>query len=638
MPLFSKRLKTGEAKAESKTEERERICRCVVENNEEPVYEFLKNGGAAEKVRDAERKTLLHLAAFEGHHSMLQLLLRSQRLLPLIDARDRARRTALHLAAAIGDEPCLRTLSAQGASLDLHDEFGCTPLHLAVKFSQPDTTRALLELGADPSLEDMARQNARDMAHQTEDPQIISIMMSFAPRKRSSSGLSVKKLLPSWMFRENRRKKSYAAGSEFDDYESSSHQNSYKNDRLSRIPRPATAVVGGTPKIEEGGVLDTPHAMAQLSPSHSSNAKSPMSGEQYQSLKESLARAADSPSSGANSKLSNQLDVDDAASSASALSKANAESKFGKLPPQLSNENAAIQLSLADEQEIDALAGLTANKKQNFAAGQSTMEVSTSSAAHREVFTGLESLLDEAVFATSLDGTYAGNEYDSHADVVKPEASIDGMYADNEYDSHAHVVKRGQHAGKSLQISIDGLEVQEDVVEAAETLLQQSTALNPSSKPTNAVNGKLIQHVSTTVTSPTFGAPAKDFQVGQQVEVDYSNDTEIFGATVKFINGDGTFSVEYEDDDGCMVEVFVTKQQIRPIGLIVETSRVVTPIGTPTISHATPPVTPSGNSVASLPRSPAGSLGAGLQDMFADDAISQEYGSARRPGARPGSG
>lgn len=179
--------------------ERERICKAVSANEQETVREFLKNGGAAENIRDPGRRTLLHLAAFAGHCAMLKLLLESPRLVSLIDSRDRAEKTALHLAAGIGDGFCVRVLVAAGAKLTCQDKIGCTPLHLAVKFSKLYAVRALLELSADPTLEDKENQTPQNMAQASEDPEMISLMMSFAPTK-PPSGLSVKRMLPAWMF------------------------------------------------------------------------------------------------------------------------------------------------------------------------------------------------------------------------------------------------------------------------------------------------------------------------------------------------------------------------------------------------------------------------------------------------------
>eukprot|EP00746_Dinoflagellata_sp_MGD_P066052 gnl/MRDRNA2_/MRDRNA2_27426_c0_seq1.p1 gnl/MRDRNA2_/MRDRNA2_27426_c0~~gnl/MRDRNA2_/MRDRNA2_27426_c0_seq1.p1 ORF type:complete len:401 (-),score=63.90 gnl/MRDRNA2_/MRDRNA2_27426_c0_seq1:168-1370(-) len=179
--------------------EHQRICEAVIDNEALVVYDFLENGGTAEKIRDADSdKTMLHLAAFKGHSAMLGNLLKSPRLLPLIDSRDRGKRTPLHLAAAIGDEACVRILIAAGAKLSCQDKVGSTPLHLAVKFEKLDVAQALLELGADPMLEDKERQSSKDLAECSENSALISLMKGFASAKRS--GFSVKSVLPAWVF------------------------------------------------------------------------------------------------------------------------------------------------------------------------------------------------------------------------------------------------------------------------------------------------------------------------------------------------------------------------------------------------------------------------------------------------------
>ena len=48
------------------------------------------------------KQNVLHIAAFEGHTRMLELLLRAPRLLEKVDSTDRAGRTALHFASDAG--------------------------------------------------------------------------------------------------------------------------------------------------------------------------------------------------------------------------------------------------------------------------------------------------------------------------------------------------------------------------------------------------------------------------------------------------------------------------------------------------------------------------------------------------------
>jgi len=192
----------------------------AAENRAEVLERLLANAGGvgfvADHVRDANRRTLLHVAAFEGSGDALALLLRSRGLVRKIDARDRTRRTALHLAAAIGDDMCVRKLANANAALDLQDEWGCTPLHLAIKFEQVDAVRVLLEINSDPMMEDMKGDNAVDMAHTVKDQQVAPLLMSFSPRKRPSALRQLRKcLLPMYTPGGNaRRAKAYAEGEE----------------------------------------------------------------------------------------------------------------------------------------------------------------------------------------------------------------------------------------------------------------------------------------------------------------------------------------------------------------------------------------------------------------------------------------
>ena len=74
--------------------------------------------------------------------------------------------TPLHWAAFAGAEMSLSYILSWGASIDLQDINGLTPLHLAVKTSEDmmstRTIRALLLKGADPSIRDYRGMTALD--------------------------------------------------------------------------------------------------------------------------------------------------------------------------------------------------------------------------------------------------------------------------------------------------------------------------------------------------------------------------------------------------------------------------------------------------------------------------------------------
>ncbi len=63
--------------------------------------------------------------------------------------------TALHRAAKAGDLKMVQILLANGARVDLTDQYGETPLHFAIRGRNPEVIRLLLQQGADPDWEDI---------------------------------------------------------------------------------------------------------------------------------------------------------------------------------------------------------------------------------------------------------------------------------------------------------------------------------------------------------------------------------------------------------------------------------------------------------------------------------------------------
>lgn len=95
---------------------------------------------------DAE-KTPLHWAAEHGLYSVAEQLIKNG---AVVDAPDEFGRTPLFLAVAYPDIVTL--LLSSGASVNTSDIFGRTPLHVALLF--PATVSLLLDAGASVQAED----------------------------------------------------------------------------------------------------------------------------------------------------------------------------------------------------------------------------------------------------------------------------------------------------------------------------------------------------------------------------------------------------------------------------------------------------------------------------------------------------
>ncbi|KAK7258099.1 hypothetical protein RIF29_32549 [Crotalaria pallida] len=82
-----------------------------------------------------------------------------------VDAVDPDGRTALLFVSGLGSEPCVRLLAGAGANLDHRDNSGgLTALHMAAGYVKPDIAKLLIDLGADPEIEDDRGRTPLDLA------------------------------------------------------------------------------------------------------------------------------------------------------------------------------------------------------------------------------------------------------------------------------------------------------------------------------------------------------------------------------------------------------------------------------------------------------------------------------------------
>lgn len=103
-------------------------------------------------ISETEPDQPLHLAAWQGHAEILQLLLQAG---ADINARGDSEFTPLHYAAKEGKYPEAELLVESGADLNLKDNVGWTPLLRAARgrnFTCRDVAILLLQKGAEPDL------------------------------------------------------------------------------------------------------------------------------------------------------------------------------------------------------------------------------------------------------------------------------------------------------------------------------------------------------------------------------------------------------------------------------------------------------------------------------------------------------
>lgn len=195
--IFQLRRRLADSlRSNRRSEKDDEVLQAACENNVVRITQYLNESDSPLDLRTDDRRSILHLAAMEGHVAMLSLLLGNPRVKKRINTHDRANRTALHLAAAVGYDVCVRALTTACAALNEQDEEGRTPLHLAIKFAWPEAVKALLEVKADTAMEDAYGKNAVDMAHEAQDGDVSALMMPFGPSQRSMGNPLMRCFIP----------------------------------------------------------------------------------------------------------------------------------------------------------------------------------------------------------------------------------------------------------------------------------------------------------------------------------------------------------------------------------------------------------------------------------------------------------
>ena len=133
----------------------------AVEGNSVSDAEALLARGANPNARGADGKTVLILAAAQGHEDMVGLLARHRAAL---DRSDKFGNTALYYAAAGNHSGVVEILIEAGAGKDKANRRGVTPLMVAASEGGLATVQALLDAGADPAVTDFTGRTAYDWA------------------------------------------------------------------------------------------------------------------------------------------------------------------------------------------------------------------------------------------------------------------------------------------------------------------------------------------------------------------------------------------------------------------------------------------------------------------------------------------
>ncbi|MEG4173133.1 MULTISPECIES: ankyrin repeat domain-containing protein [unclassified Microcoleus] len=134
----------------------------------ELVQQLIKDG-ANIVIRDSINRTPLHYAATKEVATLLMLD---------INARDQYGDTPLHLAVQNNRPEIVSLLIANGAKVNVENASGNTPLHLAVQNNRPEIVSFLIANGAKVNVENASGNTPLHLAVQNNRPEIVSFLIA----------------------------------------------------------------------------------------------------------------------------------------------------------------------------------------------------------------------------------------------------------------------------------------------------------------------------------------------------------------------------------------------------------------------------------------------------------------------------
>jgi ankyrin repeat protein len=135
----------------------------AVKNNDAKAVARLISQGADVNELDANGDPPLIQAAYLGHTEIVELLLKADADVTVVDPGMKA--TALHAAAYAGRTEAARLLVQAGIDINKQGPYnGYTALHDAIWQNNVDVARLLIEAGADLSLRSQHGETALEMA------------------------------------------------------------------------------------------------------------------------------------------------------------------------------------------------------------------------------------------------------------------------------------------------------------------------------------------------------------------------------------------------------------------------------------------------------------------------------------------
>ncbi len=150
----------------------DRMTQAAMTGNRKAVEAFLPH--VSVNATDPQGRTMLMLAAYDGHATTVRLLCENKADPNLRDAN---RRTALMYASSGPNSSTVEILLAHGAEVNVADgEEGWTALMFAAAEGHSDIVRMLLDKGADPRLTDIDGESAESFARSNGHENVVAVL------------------------------------------------------------------------------------------------------------------------------------------------------------------------------------------------------------------------------------------------------------------------------------------------------------------------------------------------------------------------------------------------------------------------------------------------------------------------------
>jgi ankyrin len=158
------------------------LLHAAIEGGNLNVFEILKARGAQIEPCLENTTTLMHTAATYDRVTIMRKLLKLQR--DAINVADQTGKTPLHLAAQNGHVGVVNLLLNAGSNVHTKDRTGMTPLHFAAAEGNEKIVKILLQVGADPNAQDNRRRTSLKVAADSGHVLLTTVLRnSKTPRK-----------------------------------------------------------------------------------------------------------------------------------------------------------------------------------------------------------------------------------------------------------------------------------------------------------------------------------------------------------------------------------------------------------------------------------------------------------------------